>query len=79
MCLGSPQVHRLTPDFGKALDLGPRWDERIALRLGQWYWGRDGRPADKRRLFLEYPSGGWAARRLLAAAALRLARLAAAA
>jgi hypothetical protein len=56
-CHGSPRIHRLTPDFAKALGLQPLWDERVAARLGVWSWGRESRPADKQRLFLEYPSG----------------------
>ena len=56
-CHGNPKVRRLTPDFGKAFDLGPRWDERVAARMGQWFWGAESRPVDKRKLFLEYPSG----------------------
>lgn len=55
-CHGSPVVRRLTPDFGKALCLGPLWDERVAARLGVWYWGRENRPEGKKKLFLEYPS-----------------------
>ncbi|PSC76683.1 molecular chaperone [Micractinium conductrix] len=55
-CHGNPKVRRLTPDFGKAFDLGPRWDERVAARMGQWFWGAESRPVDKRKLFLEYPS-----------------------
>lgn len=61
LCLGSPCVHRLTPDFAKALNMGPLWDEQIVGRMGRWYWGAD-RPADKQKLFLEYPTGvvgGW--------------------
>ena len=56
-CHGSPRIHRLTPDFAKALGLQPLWDEQVAARLGVWSWGRESRPADKQRLFLEYPSG----------------------
>ncbi|KAI3438717.1 hypothetical protein D9Q98_001137 [Chlorella vulgaris] len=55
LCLGSPCVHRLTPDFAKALNMGPLWDEQIVGRMGRWYWGAD-RPADKQKLFLEYPT-----------------------
>ena len=56
-CHGSPRIHRLTPDFAKALGLQPLWDEQVAARMGVWSWGRESRPADKQRLFLEYPSG----------------------
>lgn len=55
-CLGSPKVHRITPDFAKALDMGPLWDEKVAARMGSWFWGKESRPADKRRIYLEYPS-----------------------
>lgn len=56
-CLGSPRVRRITPDFGKALALDPTWDMQVAARTGRWFWGRDARPADRKRLYLEYPSG----------------------
>jgi hypothetical protein len=64
-CKGNPKVRRLTPDFAKALSLGPLWDEVIMARCGRWYFGLENRPEDKRRLFLEYPSGGrcWEERR----------------
>lgn len=32
---------------------------QIAVRMGRWFWGRESRPADKQKLYLEYPSGGW--------------------
>lgn len=57
-CKGNPKVRRLTPDFAQALSLGPLWDEVIMARCGRWYFGLENRPEDKRRLFLEYPSGG---------------------
>lgn len=56
-CHGSPKVHRITPDFAKALDMGALWDEQVAARMGRFFWGKDARPADKRRIYLEYPSG----------------------
>ncbi|KAL4438015.1 hypothetical protein ABPG77_004236 [Micractinium sp. CCAP 211/92] len=56
-CHGNPRVRRLTPDFAKALWLAPRWDEQIAARMGEFFWGLEGRRGEKRRLFLEYPSG----------------------
>lgn len=55
-CQGNPRVRRLTPDYAKALGLGPRWDQAIAARLGQWYWGAEMPDGRQRKLYLEYPS-----------------------
>ena len=49
----------------QALDMGPLWDEKIANRMGRWFWGKESRPADKRRIYLEYPSGAHAVHAVL--------------
>ena len=53
--------------------MGPLWDEKIANRMGRWFWGKESRPADKRRFYLEYPSGAHA---VLCCAVLRVLRAA---
>lgn len=55
-CQGNPKVRRLTPDFAKALNFGSLWDQKIAVRMGNWYWGNDSPSGGKRRHYLEYPS-----------------------
>lgn len=49
--------------------MGPLWDEKVAARMGSWFWGKESRPADKRRIYLEYPSGAPAGVSSVAAAA----------
>lgn len=34
-CHGQPRIRRLTPDFAKALDLGEKWDFKLAKRMGK--------------------------------------------
>lgn len=55
-CRGSPRVHRLTPDFAKAFGMEDAWDWEISRRRGRRFVLRENRPADKRRLYLEFPS-----------------------
>lgn len=56
-CADAPcRPHPCPVPVPQGLGLEPAWDSKIAARVGRWFWGRAARPADKKRLFLEYPS-----------------------
>lgn len=54
-CHGSGKVARLTPVTGRALGLERAWSRGITSRLGRRYLFKENRPADRQRLFMEYP------------------------
>eukprot|EP01024_Parvocaulis_polyphysoides_P003514 TRINITY_DN109529_c0_g1_i2.p1 TRINITY_DN109529_c0_g1~~TRINITY_DN109529_c0_g1_i2.p1 ORF type:complete len:252 (-),score=20.79 TRINITY_DN109529_c0_g1_i2:157-912(-) len=56
MCKGNPVVRRHSPNWARLFELDGPWYRKIQMGTGRTYRGRQNRPDDVQRAYLEFPS-----------------------